>query len=175
MEEQETEGKVEKKPVEKLKAKEEMLIRIAATDIPASHSVYAGLTKIKGISWTLSNAICHSLNIQKNRKVSSLSPEEIETIESFIKNPKLPEWLLNRRRDIESGISRHLVTTELALQHEFDIRRMKKIKCYKGIRHMLGLPVRGQRTKSHFRKGGAIGVIRTKVTPGTAKKQETKK
>ena len=49
------------------------------------------------------------------------------------------------------------------LQNEFDIRRLKKIKSYKGIRHSLGQPVRGQRTKAHFRKGRAVGVKRVKV------------
>ena len=45
--------------------------------------------------------------------------------------------------------------TDLELQTEFDIKRMKKIKSYKGVRHSAGQPVRGQRTKSHFRKNKA--------------------
>lgn len=169
-------GKDKEKPEEKKEAKEakkEMkeLIRIAATDIPASLSVYAGLTRIKGISWAMSNAICYVLKIDKKRKVSDLNPKEIETIGAFIKEPKLPEWILNRRKDIETGISKHLITTELDLQHEFDIRRLRKIRSYKGIRHALGLPVRGQRTRAHFRKGRAIGVKRTKVQPKKSKKK----
>lgn len=158
---------MEKQSQEKKEAKKETsFIRIAATDIPTSLPVYAGLTKIKGISWSFSNAVCNVLGIEKRRRISTLTPQEIEMIENFIKRPKLPEWLLNRRRDIETGISKHLITTELELQREFDIRRMKKIRCYKGIRHMLGLPVRGQRTRSHFRKGRAIGVKRAKAKPG---------
>ncbi len=128
--------------------------------------MYAGLTKIKGISWSFSNAICKALNINKNRKISTLKEEEIKKILDFIKNPDLPEWLLNRRKDLETGLNQHLITTDLDLKREFDIRRMKKIKSYKGIRHALGLPVRGQRTKAHFRKGRAIGVSRAKVKPG---------
>ncbi|UZE93680.1 MAG: 30S ribosomal protein S13 [Candidatus Pacearchaeota archaeon] len=144
----------------------EILVRIAATDIPGKLSVYAGLTKIKGVSWTFSNAVCKNLKINKNRKISDLSEEEIGKILAFIKNPNLPTWLLNRRKDIESGIDKHLITTELDLRREFDIRRMKKIKSYKGVRHAAGLPVRGQRTRAHFRKGKAIGVSRAKVKPG---------
>lgn len=165
---EEVKEKKEPKP-EKVAEAAEALVRIMATDIPASLSVYAGLTKIKGISWSFSNAICHQLGIEKNRKVSTLSDEEIAKIEEFIKNPKLLEWLLNRRKDIETGVSKHLITTELDLQREFDIRRMKKIRCYKGIRHALGQPVRGQRTRSHFRKGRAIGVTRAKLKPGKTK------
>ena len=61
------------------------------------------------------------------------------------------------------------------MQREFDIRKMKKIKCYKGVRHSLGQPVRGQRTRAHFRKGRSIGVTRAKIAPGAAPKAEEKK
>lgn len=145
------------------KVKEEEVVRIAATDIPARLSVYAGLTKIKGISWSVSNAICNILNIEKNKRLKELSEEEIEKIEKFLKKPELPSWLMNRRKDRETGEDKHLITTDLELAKEFDIRRLKKIKCYRGVRHALGLPVRGQRTRSHFRKGKTVGVIRKKV------------
>ena len=119
----------------------------------------------------MSNAICISLNLEKNRKVSTLSPDEIAKISAFIKNPKVPEWLLNRKNEIETGVSRHLVTTDLDLARDFDIRRMKKIKSYKGWRHATGQPVRGQRTRSHFRKrGGAVGVMKMKQAPAKSDK-----
>ena len=155
----------------------EAVVRIVATDIPASKDIYSGLTRIKGISWSISNAICRELKLDKKRKTSTLTEQEIEKITSFIKNPKLPEWLLNRRKDFDTGANKHLITTELDLQREFDIRKMKKTKSYKGVRHIQGQPVRGQRTRGHFRKkGGAVGVLRQKATPGAAapKAQEKK-
>jgi len=108
------------------------------------------------------------MNIPRSRKMSDLSEKDIDNISKFIKNPKVPEWLLNRRKDEETGISSHLVTSDLDYAREFDIRKMKKIKSYKGWRHALGQPVRGQRTRSHFRKGGSIGVIKTKTAQGQA-------
>ncbi|MGB9708240.1 MAG: 30S ribosomal protein S13 [Candidatus Pacearchaeota archaeon] len=176
--EQKKEKEEAKKEIPKKEARLEALTRIVATDVPSRLSVYAGLTKIKGISWALSGAICKHLNIDKARKVSTLSDAEIDKITVFIKNlstAALPAWLLNRRKDIESGKDKHLITTELDLQREFDIRKMKRIKCYKGIRHLLGQPVRGQRTRAHFRKGRSIGVTRAKMTPGTPAKVEEKK
>ena len=149
----------------KQEQREESLFRLAGTDIPGDLSVYAGLTKIKGISWSLSNAICKSLGIDKKRKVSTLTEKESEKIIGFVKSSTLPNWLLNRKKDPETGKDRHLITTELDLQREFDIRKMKKIKSYKGVRHSQGQPVRGQRTRSHFRrKGLSIGVKRAKVS-----------
>jgi small subunit ribosomal protein S13 len=160
---------------EEPKIKTITLIRILSTDIPGEFSVYAGLTKIKGVSWAISNAVCVALNLDKTKKVVSLTPEEIEKISTFIKAPKLPEFLLNRKRDRETGISKHLVTADLDLARDFDIRRMKKIKSYKGWRHALGQPVRGQRTRSHFRKGAAIGVAKGKARQAPAPTKEEKK
>jgi small subunit ribosomal protein S13 len=145
--------------------REETLFRIMGTDIPGGLSIYAGLTKIKGISWSMSNAICKLLGIPKNKKVSTLSEKESESISEIIKSKKFPSFLLNRKKDPESGQDRHIIMTELDLQREFDIRKMKKIKSYKGIRHSQGQPVRGQRTRSHFRtKGPSVGVKRVKVS-----------
>lgn len=141
---------------------EKSIVRILSTDIPGEKRVLAGLTRIKGISWSLSNAICNILGIDKNKRISELNEEEIEKINNFIKNQKLPEFLLNRRKDRSSGENLHLIGSDLELAKEFDIKRLKKIKAYKGIRHSLGQPVRGQRTKSHFRKNRTVGVMKKK-------------
>lgn len=154
------------------------IVRISSTDIPGEAGVYHGLTYIKGISWSISNAICHALTIEKKRKIDTLTESEIEKITNFIKKPQIPKFLLNRVNDPFTGEDKHLITIELDLQRDFDIRNMKKIHSYKGLRHALGQPVRGQRTKSHFRKGRAIGVQRAKVKPASspaAKSKEKKK
>ncbi len=137
-----------------------ILIRILSTDIPGDKGVYAGLTRIKGISWGFSHALCHVLHLDKNRKISSLSKEEIEKISQFIKNPQIPHFLLNRRFDFDTGEDHHIVGSELDLKREFDIKRLKKIRSYRGLRHAIGAPVRGQRTRSHFRKNKVVGVMK---------------
>lgn len=145
---------------------EEDIIRIISTDIPGNKNVLAGLTRMKGVSWSISNAICNVLKIDKTKKVKDLSKEEIDRISRFIENPGLPEFLKNRRKDREDGGNRHLTTHELALSKEFDIKRLKKIRSYKGVRHSAGQPVRGQRTKSHFRKNKTVGVMKRAKAPG---------
>lgn len=145
--------------------KTEMLIRIMSTDIPGSKNVFIGLTRIKGISFSMSNAICYLLKLDKKRKISSLTKEEIEKIQETARNPNVPEFMKNRRNDFDNGETKHLTMTDLDLKKEFDIKRHKKIKSYKGVRHSRGLPVRGQRTKSHFRRAGkkkAVGVQKKK-------------
>ncbi|MEK6883688.1 MAG: 30S ribosomal protein S13 [Nanoarchaeota archaeon] len=139
--------------VNQQKEKEDLgLIRILSKDIEGRNNVYVGLTKIKGVSWSFANAVCRILKIDKNRKIGSLSEEEIKKISDFIKNPKIPVFLMNRKFDIGSGETKHSIGTDLELQKEFDIKRLKKIKSYRGVRHAAGQPVRGQKTRSHFRE-----------------------
>ncbi len=143
---------------ETTKEYEGKIIRILSKDIEGRMKIYPGLTKIKGVSWTLANAICKALKIDKNKKIGSLTAEEIKEISEFIKNPKLPSYLHNRKKDFETGKDKHLTGSDLELRTDFDIKRLKKIKSYRGYRHMSGLPLRGQRTKSHFRKHRSKGV-----------------
>lgn len=140
------------------KTYEEKIVRILSKDIEGKMKIYPGLTKIKGVSWTLANAVCTVLKIDKNRKIGSLTEEEIKKISEFVKNPKFPPHLYNRRKDFETGENKHLTGGDLELRTDFDIKRLKKIKSYRGYRHMSGLPLRGQRTKSHFRKNRSKGV-----------------
>lgn len=130
------------------------IIRILGKDIYGNKKVLAGLNNIKGISWILSNAICTKLKIDKNKRIDELSEDELKKIEEFLSSSEseLYDFLKNRRNDRETGKNKHLITNDLDLQKEFDVKRMKKVKSYKGVRHSLGQPVRGQRTKSNFRK-----------------------
>ena len=129
-----------------------VLIRILGKDVRGDKELFTELTKISGISWTFANAVCKVLKIDKHLKIEDISEKEIASIEEFIKNPSIPEFLKNRRKDFEDGKDKHFSGADLKLRKEFDIKRLKKIKSYKGIRHGAGLPVRGQRTKSNFRK-----------------------
>jgi len=141
----------------------EVLVRIMGRDIPGSKKIFVGLTRIKGISWAISNAACLKLAIPRSKKIQDLSKEDINKIENFLKKIDVYDFLKNRRKDQESGGTTHYFGSDLDIKKEFDIKRLKEIKSYKGIRHAAKLPVRGQRTKSHFRKKGvAIGVNKKK-------------
>lgn len=133
--------------------------RIVGKDIKGNKKVLVGLTKIKGVNWSYSNAICKILNIDPNKRINDLTAEEVEKIDNFMKNPEMPSYLMNRQKDFSTGEDYHYYGADLNLRNEFDIKRLKKIKSYKGIRHTAKLPVRGQRTKSNFRPNkGKSGV-----------------
>jgi len=149
------------------------IVRIVGTDVKGETQLFVALQKVRGVGGSLANAVCKVANFERSRKVGSLSDEEIKRIEEIIMNPLkfgIPAWMLNRRKDIEDGKDKHLVGAELEFTQKQDIKKMMKIKCYKGVRHMLGLPVRGQRTKSSFRKGRTVGVVRKKQQPAKKKK-----
>jgi small subunit ribosomal protein S13 len=157
-----TEEKKEKKAYVPEKEDNVTLVRILGKDIRGDNKLIVGLTKIKGISWAFANAVCVILKIDGNTRIQEVGAKDIERIEKFMQNPEVPKFLMNRQKDFEDGEDKHVSGSDLRLRTEFDIKRLRKIKSYKGIRHGFGLPVRGQRTKSHFRKNrkksGAVGV-----------------
>ena len=139
-------------------------VRIANTDLEGNKSISYALPKIKGIGYNFAMAICKVLNLDIDKKTGYLTEEEIKNINNIIKDPdKIPSWMYNRKKDIETGKNRLIIGSDLKLNKEFDIKRLKKIKSYVGMRHASGQPVRGQRTRSNFRKGTAVGVIKKKI------------
>lgn len=147
------------------------MIRFLEKDINGNLQAVYALTRVYGIKYTMSNAICNLARIDKAKKMGFLSDQELEKIQSIIKNPKdIPSWALNRNKDRETGNSTHLTGADLKFSRDIDIKHLRKIKCYRGIRHSLGLPVRGQRTRSNFRKGKTVGVKKKSLKPASGKK-----
>lgn len=153
------------------------LVRISNTDIKGGIPIFYALQRITGVSYAFSNGICRSLGLDEKKKIGLMSEEELKHIEQLIKNPQgLPVFLLNRRKDVDTGADKHLTGHDLRFQKEIDIRRMKKTKSYKGMRHAYGLPVRGQRTKGNFRTGLSVGVMKKKgIQQAAAPEKKEKK
>jgi small subunit ribosomal protein S13 len=146
------------------KSKEEdvALIRVLGKDIRGDIKLISALTHINGISWSISNAICKILNLDKSKILQNISKETLLKIEGFMKNPTILSFIKNRQKDIDSGDDLHISASDLKLRKEFDLKRLKKIRSYKGIRHTSNLPVRGQRTKSNFRRNKKPSVAAAK-------------
>lgn len=133
------------------------IVRIMSKDVPGGMSVYSGLTRIKGVSWSFSNAICKKLKIDRKKKIGELKEDEVKKIIENIKAGNVPKHILNRRKDLDSGEDKHVTGSDLELRKDFDIKRLRKIKSYRGLRHAEGLPMRGQRTKANFRRNRRKG------------------
>jgi len=138
-------------------------VRIAGQDVDGSNKVVYAISQIKGIGINLAHSIVRIANIDPDTRVGFLSDADIKRLENVIRNPKkygVPTWMLNRRKDLETGEDLHLIGSDLVLRVKMDIDLMKKIKCWKGVRHALGLKVRGQRTRTTGRTGQTVGVTR---------------
>src|SRR3989338_5512633 len=142
------------------------IVRIVNADLDGNKPIIQALRKIKGVSFMFANAVCRLTGVDTTQKTGYLNEEDIKKIEEVLKNPlkfNTPFWMLNRKKNPEDGNDKHLLGADLKFTQENDIRFMKKVRSYKGIRHSFGLPVRGQRTKSNFRrnKGKVMGVARS--------------
>lgn len=141
---------------------EKVLIRVLGKDVRGDSKLKTELIKIKGISWAFSNAICKSMGIDGNKKVQDINRKDLDKIEEFVKNPEIPSFLKNRRKDFDSGEDKHLIGSDLKLKNEFDVKRLRNIRSYRGARHAVNLPVRGQRTKANFRRNRKPSVASAK-------------
>lgn len=171
----------EKKPVKEVKpktTKESMedkdfnqLVRVSGVVVDGNLDISRGLAKIKGVGPRISRSMPHILGVPKKTKIGSLDEKKIHEIEEVLENlhKHLPVWMINRRDDNETGEDIHLIGSELDMAKRGDINLQKKIRSYRGVRHSLNLPVRGQRTRTSFRRGTTIGVSRRKGLKGSGK------
>lgn len=108
------------------------MARIAGVDLPSNKRVEIALTYIYGIGQPLSRRILQQTKIPLDKKVRDLTEQEITAL----------------RKEIET---KYQVEGDLRRKVQNDIARLKTIKCYRGVRHTVGLPVRGQKTRSNAR------------------------
>jgi len=125
--------------------------RIAGIDLPGNKPAFVGLTAIFGIGKSRAESALKKADIEKGKRVKELTNEEIDKLRHIIEN-------------------NYKIEGELKSEIRQDVKRLKDIRCYRGIRHKKGLPVRGQRTRTNARtrKGPKKGAI-------ALKKKETKK
>lgn len=108
------------------------MARIAGINIPDDKRIEISLTYIFGIGRSVSGKILNSLKINKDTRAKDLTPEEVNSL----------------KEEIEK---KYRVEGELKHQIKMNIKRLKEIGCYRGLRHQKGLPARGQRTKTNTR------------------------
>jgi small subunit ribosomal protein S13 len=100
------------------------MVRIVGNDIHGERKIIVGLTEIRGIGYMFANTILNILKIDPNQRIGYLSSEQIQSIESIIKNPagfNIPSWFLNRRKDMQTGKHLHLHAHQLAAKFREDL------------------------------------------------------
>ena len=152
------------------------IVRIANVDIPGDKELRIALTSIKGIGYNFAHALCAAASILKTTKAGYLADDDIKRLNEVVNNPLkhgIPQWMLNRKKDYDTGEDKHLLTGTLTFVHENDLKRLKRIRTLRGVRHSKGLTVRGQRTKSNFRKNkGKVIAVQKKAAPASEGKDD---
>ena len=142
------------------------IVRISGSDIDGQENLLQGLTRVRGVGLRVSRAIITKLEMDPTQRLGFLKDADIKKIEKVIKDPvasDFPDWYINRPRDRMSGRMLHLTGSDLDFAHRNDIDRLRRIKSWRGVRHSLGLRVRGQHTRTTGRGGMAVGVSRKKL------------
>ncbi len=137
------------------------IVRIAGTDINGKLKLVYGLSEIKGIGYTTALAITRILGLDPFMRTGFLTESEIKKLEEVVRDLTqlgLPNWMYNRRKDYETGIDKHLIGSDLIFHARRDIEREIRIGSWRGVRHKIGLKVRGQRTRTTGRLGMTVGV-----------------
>lgn len=155
------------------------LVRIAGRDLDGSKKLIVALSDLRGVGYNFSNTVVSRLGLDPGVRLGTLSEEQVRSVEQAIQNPSVlsfPQWYYNRRKDPETGETRQLLGSDLDFSTKNDIEGEKNIQSWRGVRHSLGLKVRGQRTRTTGRKGRTVGVrkaaLQAAAREAAAKKEE---
>ncbi len=156
------------------------ILRVSGTNVDGTKRLIYGLTKIRGIGPSYATAVVRASELRPEMRMGDLSEADVQKLEDVMKDPAkygLPPRLFNRRKGFETGRDSHLIGADLALSVKTDVDFMTDIRTWKGVRHSLGLKVRGQRTRTTGRKGRAVGVAKKVIMEAAraAAKEEEKK
>ncbi len=107
------------------------MARIAGINVPVHKHTVIALTSIYGIGLSRAQKICDAAGVARDAKIKDLSEQEIEAL--------------------RTEVGKYTIEGDLRREVSMDIKRLKDLGCYRGIRHRRGLPLRGQRTKTNAR------------------------
>eukprot|EP01004_Peranema_trichophorum_P010401 NODE_9192_length_613_cov_171.032653_g8561_i0.p1 GENE.NODE_9192_length_613_cov_171.032653_g8561_i0~~NODE_9192_length_613_cov_171.032653_g8561_i0.p1 ORF type:complete len:154 (+),score=33.69 NODE_9192_length_613_cov_171.032653_g8561_i0:100-561(+) len=141
------------------------ILRILNTNVDGKYKVPYALRSIKGVGRRFAVLCCKKADVDVDRRAGTLSADEIARIVAVMQNPttyKVPVWFLNRKKDPKDGKDSQAISNIWEQRVREEIEKLKKIKCHRGLRHMWGLRVRGQHTKTTGRRGRTVGVSKKK-------------
>lgn len=140
------------------------IVRVANTDLDGKYQIIPAIAMVKGLGIRTAAIVAEKAGVNAYQRIGDLSDEDVAKLQAAADTieESLPEWMLNRRKDVDTGDNMHLFGTDLDLKFRDDLNRLKKIRTYRGVRHEDGQKVRGQRSKSNGRTGLTLGVQKKK-------------
>ncbi|XP_064236052.1 small ribosomal subunit protein uS13-like [Aotus nancymaae] len=135
------------------------ILRVLNTNIDGRRKIAFAITAIKGVGRRYAHVVLRKADIDLTKRAGELTEDEVERVITIMQNPrqyKIPDWFLNRQKDVKDGKYSQVLANGL------DNKRLKKIRARRGLRHFWGLCVRGQHTKTTGRRGRTVGVSKKK-------------
>ena len=154
------------------------LVRVKGKDLDGRKKAVAALADLKGVGYNFAQAVVSGAGIDPKMRFGQLSDSQVKDIERVLADTSslnVPQWAFNRKRDPESGETKQLIASDLDLALKSDLDREKNIQSWRGVRHSLGLKVRGQRTRTTGRKGKTVGVRKAALQAAAAAKPAEEK
>ncbi len=137
------------------------LVRIAGRDLEGSKKLIIALADLRGVGHNFASVTIMRMGLDPRIRLGTLSEEKVREVEKALQQvatSSLPQWYYNRRRDPYTGDTKQLLGSDLDFAVKNDVEAERNVQSWKGIRHGLGLKVRGQRTRTTGRKGATVGV-----------------
>lgn len=122
-------------------------------------------TSPQGVGRRYAHVVLRKADIDLTKRAGELTEDEVERVITIMQNPrqyKIPDWFLNRQKDVKDGKYSQVLANGLDNKLREDLERLKKIRAHRGLRHFWGLRVRGQHTKTTGRRGRTVGVSKKK-------------
>ena len=154
------------------------LVRVKGKDLDGRKKAVAALADLKGVGYNFAQAVVSGAGIDPKMRFGQLSDAQVKDIERVLADTSslnVPQWAFNRKRDPESGETKQLIGSDLDLATKADVERERNIQSWRGVRHGLGLKVRGQRTRTTGRKGKTVGVRKATLQAAAAAKPAEEK
>ncbi len=166
-------------PREQKSRKAATIVRLAGRDVDGSQSISRAIRNVKGIGFAMANAMSDIVekeqHLDRRTEIGSLSEQQVSALESVMYHPEehgMPKFMLNRRKEFETGRDMHQIGNDLTFSVRQDITRDVNLRSWRGYRHQYGQKVRGQHSRSTGRTGATVGVMK-KATKDQAQQVAT--
>ncbi|XP_062064205.1 small ribosomal subunit protein uS13-like [Lepus europaeus] len=141
------------------------ILRVLNTNIDGQCKIAFAMTTIKGVGQRYAHVVLRKADIDLTKRAGELTEDKVELVITIMQNPrqyKIPDWFLNRQKDVKDRKYSQVLANGLDNKLREDLEWLKKIHAHRGLHHFWGLRVRGQHTKTMGCRGRTVGVSKKK-------------
>ncbi|XP_064227993.1 small ribosomal subunit protein uS13-like [Aotus nancymaae] len=141
------------------------ILRVLNTNIDGWRKITFAVTAIKGVGQRYAHVVLRKADVDLTKRAGELTEDEVEHVITIMQNSwqyKIPDWFLNRQKDVKDGKHSQVLANGLYNKLCEDLEQLKKIQAHRWLRHFWGLHVQGQHIKTTGCRGHTVGVSKKK-------------